>query len=588
VTIPALISTDDNAIINHAASIGEDYAASELGKASDLWAQIEAKAAEGAGVAAGVTATVVGGIALLNALGATALSTFLTALVSQILVDVGLVAAGTVATGAAVGSVIPGIGTVVGLVIGAIVAAFQVIGYSCSVQITNGSRYNCGDYVKNLQAMSDWLKSGGNVVGATPLWAANQFGLFLANPLWMYANQKQLGISQPPPPDPTSDTGKLYELPGAFEMLNKPQLLAATQLVTGTPSRLSTWSTVLSSAPVVPNPDQSWNEVTVSDPSWLPGDQGYKYGSSVYQAPPGLFQGDTKNLGGVFPLQIVFPALTKAQCQKIFARTQPAYDDVIARATAYIQDFAANRWDHYPPDPSMLGAGSEWNLSDADIQRLTGPLLATANAQDAANSANSAAANVAAWQAVFGTPPAAPVHITLPGTSYIGSTGPGKLAPGPAPSFTGGLDFSHGVIVTGGPMGDHLVSGGGGVPVPLTLGQAQAIMSGQVPGVMGYVAGVARSAASGHPAGVLAAEVLSLAQRLQIQAKFVARYVGAAEAKLILSGLALTHAYPKRQAAIVHPQTTFGIAHPAPALVRAAMPAPATPSKYSTLLHRKT
>ena len=62
--------------------------------------------------------------------------------------------------------------------------------------------------------------------------------MFLANPIWLYANQSLLGITQPSPPtDPNDERTPVYVTPGAYEMLNKAQLAAASQLVTSCPGK---------------------------------------------------------------------------------------------------------------------------------------------------------------------------------------------------------------------------------------------------------------------------------------------------------------------------------------------------------------
>jgi len=55
-----------------------------------------------------------------------------------------------------------------------------------------------------------------------------------------------------------------------------------------------------------------------------------------------------------------------------------------------------------------------------------------------------------------------------------------------------------------------------------------------------FISRTLKSAATGHPTGIANAEVLSLAQRLQIQAAYVGKYLGMSQAKAIAQGLHMT------------------------------------------------
>jgi hypothetical protein len=71
----------------------------------------------------------------------------------------------------------------------------------------------------------------------------------------------------------------------------------------------------------------------------------------------------------------------------------------------------------------------------------------------------------------------------------------------------------------------------------ITLGQAHQIVSSPTPANQTYIAQTAASADAGHAVGIGNAEVLSIAQRLQVEAKYVQRYLGAAAGQAILQGL---------------------------------------------------
>ena len=136
--------------------------------------------------------------------------------------------ASSTAAFAIAGSAVYGvIGAVIGACIGLILSLIQ-LAFPTTVQITNGNRYKVSDYLQtNLQTACNWLANPNNgavIAGATPLWFADQFDLFLANPDWMYAastNQagaaSPLGFTQPTPPtDSGGPLDSIYgQVPGA-------------------------------------------------------------------------------------------------------------------------------------------------------------------------------------------------------------------------------------------------------------------------------------------------------------------------------------------------------------------------------------
>jgi hypothetical protein len=373
---------DDDTVIAAAANCGASYAQANAATIGAVFGQAFVDAAKAYGLTMGALAAV-GTAAAFGVPWAEASIILAGNVCSELLGAVGIIVAGA--------NSIPIVGTIVGAIV-ALIAGFASLIHTCSVQITNGNTYHCDDYINiNLRNATDWLKQAKSkdLVGKRPVWMANQFDLFLANPVWMYNNQQLLAISQPPPPDP-NDTGGpgpiYYQMPGAFELLNRAQIAIATQVVAATPGQLPFWKNVPYPGLLIPNPDADWqpggNEPGILT-TWQPGkittqlDPSNPLGgtqTSTYEACPYLtnFPEGVNLTAGMYMLQIMYPALTKSQCDKIFATVQPMYDDVRSQAMSW-----ANTQCPCPYLPD-LGPGSSWNLTVEDatavINAWTGPL----------------------------------------------------------------------------------------------------------------------------------------------------------------------------------------------------------------------
>lgn len=364
---------------------------------SKIWAAVENSAATGAsaGVSVAVGEAIL--VAALNSVGFAGLADVISALFTYILHELLLVLTATavtdITTGVAIGAGAGYVGAVIGAVIGAIVALISIIIGGPSIQITNGNSYKATDYVRNnLQNAANFFSTNPSLIGMTPLWVANQFDLFLANPTWLWANQNNLGVSQPTPPNQGAGDALdlIYtSLPGAFELLNRAQLAAAMSLVSVTPSKLQFYQAVPTSGTINPNPNLIWNPVFSStEMIWAPGDvvggtlangatatDGRAYDSCpnlfsnniiaiINPALGGQITGQTNISSGICTLQIMFPSLTTVQCTKIFnnADTIAAYNKVINGAVAWALTQCQ------APTVAQLGSGSVWNLEPADVQ----------------------------------------------------------------------------------------------------------------------------------------------------------------------------------------------------------------------------
>jgi len=295
--------------------------------------------------------------------GFTALSDILAALVAEIaaiitqaLITMGVttVTASTIAGGSTFGYV----GAIIGAIIGACIAAIEVLTGGPSVQITNGHSYHAGDYVSNnLKSASDWLTANQDkIVGLTALHFANQANIFLANPTWLWINQGPLGITQPTPPDQGtgSPVDTIYvQLPGAFELLNRAQYLAAISLVNTTPQHLAFYQSIPIPGTVTPTQDATqykpiysptvltWGLGEAYQRGQIYGTQNWSASGFLYTACPNLLTNDctigpdgkvtsqTNISPGSYALQVLYPTLTSGQCEKIFAACTSAYNPAV-------------------------------------------------------------------------------------------------------------------------------------------------------------------------------------------------------------------------------------------------------------------
>jgi hypothetical protein len=176
--------------------------------------------------------------------------------IAQLLAEEGLV---TFATAATIGAAGGYIGELVALIVAAIIDVANLISGGPTVTITNGKVVHVKDYAgTNLQNAITWFKNAtaGQAMSLTPKCVADTFGLFLANPVWLYQNQKALGIHQPLPPD--YGTGSVVDtayqqLPGAYELTNRFQFMLAASMVLTAPAQLPSFATRLSDHNAVKN-----------------------------------------------------------------------------------------------------------------------------------------------------------------------------------------------------------------------------------------------------------------------------------------------------------------------------------------------
>jgi hypothetical protein len=381
-----------------------------------IWSKAEASApTDGSASTSGVLVGAIGkfGMTELRSVLATLVSDVIT-FIAQLLAEEAVITFGTAATIGAAGGYI---GELVALVVAAVTEAVNLISGGPKVQITNGNWYSAKDYAStNLGNAITWIKGAtpGQLMSLTPKCAADTFGLFLANPVWLYENQKPLGIKQPPPAD--YGTGSLLDtvyqrLPGAFELINQVQFLLAASMVLTSPQRLPFFAATLSEKNATKNAvDQTITSykpffyVTtvpgfigtklMTAPGWAPGvadwDLPKKAQSSldrgvgipdasgpVYAGCPNLFTNDnvitpsgkgiadkgatiasqTVPATNAFILQLMFPALSTYQCQELFSATFPLYNSTMSKVRTWLA--AQNR----RPTATSL---QQFNLTDDD------------------------------------------------------------------------------------------------------------------------------------------------------------------------------------------------------------------------------
>jgi hypothetical protein len=386
----------DSSIINSATACGASFAQNEENQitAGSIWANGLKGAAVGAEAVIAATGAVALITGILSTIGATTVSDIIAALFAEILDAIAAICFNVTATiaaalggGTAIGGAIGAApGAIIGLVVGIIVGIMEVVFHTCSIQVTNGTVVNCTDYGKNLQNLASWLQANqGNLASTsatkvTAKFLADKFSVFLANPIWLYANQSLLGITQPQPPvDPNDERTPIYIAPGAYEMLNKAQLAAASQLVTSCPGKIPVWMMIPIPGTPVPSQNlQDYSPLGGADPnastmiSWAPGEIGQSSASLptvTYTACPDLMIGTSNQTPfntaspGTYVLQQMFQTLSNSQCENIFNHnnTQMVYAQNIAAAKAW----ALSQCD----DPTNgIGTGSKFNLEAQDVE----------------------------------------------------------------------------------------------------------------------------------------------------------------------------------------------------------------------------
>ena len=242
----------------------------------------------------------------------TAIANEIAAIVAAIAAEVGITVATTTAAGAASFGYV---GAIIGFIIGATIGLVQYIELiDMSIEITNGGTYKVTDYAQtNLQNAATWLTQQTTLAGITPLYFSNIADLFLANPMWLWANQKLTGMCQPVPPgDLGSGDGVDFiftQTPGAFELLSRAQYAEACWVVATTPSKLPFYWSVPQSTGQKPtdnplNNPNNYNPVfseadLYGAQAWTPDNPA----ADTYFGTTGGFNPDTDSESFVWPLR---------------------------------------------------------------------------------------------------------------------------------------------------------------------------------------------------------------------------------------------------------------------------------------------
>jgi len=367
----------DQAIMSSGTNCGVAFAqnAQNAAEAGKLWASAISGMSQGLATGIEVAGAIVVVEALLAQVGLAVVDTLVNTAILWVATEVGISIGAATATGAAGGSVLGPIGAVIGAVIGVIVGVLSAVLYTCDIKVTNGTSTHCSDYPGKVQAAADWLNNNSDkLTGVTPKQLADQFSIFLANPVWLFVNQQVLGFTQPSPPNMTSDSGQLYyDLPGAFELLNKAQLIVASQLVTSSPGKIPFWKSM--AIPGNPLPSQNVGDYspgsgTANSTSWGFGTYSSLTNSYTYTAAPNMMAGtspnpayNTKSKAGLYQLQILFPALTKYQCDVLF--NHPNVQNAHANTLLSAKTFAMTQ----TTDPTLsIATGSQYNLEKEDME----------------------------------------------------------------------------------------------------------------------------------------------------------------------------------------------------------------------------
>ena len=484
----AAIGGGDDAIINGVAQCTNALITQSPTLASQLasvWSSAEQGAAEGLSIGGTIGAAMAMNILPLAVLISESLAIDI---IDEINIALAATAGVAISGGAAGGSAIGGVGAIIGLIVGAIIAAITLVTGGPNVTITNGRTFKCKDYAStNLANASKFFKTNPSLVGMTPLWVANQFDLFLANPVWLYENQNVIGLAQPPPPDANSGDplDLIYrQLPGAFELLNKAQLTHAAQIVAATPSQLPFYSSIPNPFPgpssgkdengnAVPGqgaigllgaglfPDQviahyqpldaeamEGGALVDAAPQWMPGSFGDSDTNPAYAACPNLLTNDIiatgdPATGGKITGQTAFittltsTGLKMLPPQGIYA-LQVLYPGLTtdqcnrmfqANQAAYENLLsAATAWamqQTYPPIASQfIAANPQWNLVAADVETIQ-KAWSTAHMAQVASAIAKGEAHLAGGTANVAT---------IRGALGIG-TGAAASAPAPAAPF---------------------------------------------------------------------------------------------------------------------------------------------------------
>jgi hypothetical protein len=353
-------TTDDSTYVTQVAGCAQSIAANSSGTLSQTASQIET---------------------IIDLMLTGVIDFYLTTAICYTL-GIGVATIGGAAIGSAVGL---GVGAIVGAIIGAIVGGINSLlnpPPTCNITLNDLSlRGNpistCAEYISNLTAAAAWIQANpGQLAGMTAVCLAKNFNIAVANVMWEAANSSNFGLSY------TLSTagadGSLFNMPGAFELLNRAQLGHAVGVVSALATQLSFFQTVVN--PITTTHDglyqdtNTWAPITpVNGQNIFPGfpGTGVAGGGLVYSAPQNLFTNDIiwsscasgkqSNMPqGIYMLQAMYPMLTRAQCELVFATAEPVYQQ-------NLQD--AQNWANQQcpiPTVSQLRSASSFNLTAAD------------------------------------------------------------------------------------------------------------------------------------------------------------------------------------------------------------------------------
>jgi|SRR5579859_2281574 len=554
----------------------------------NIWNGIVSEMKKDAAIGAAIGVAVGTVDAALGAAGFTLLADILAELVAAIAAAIAAaiqaVGLGAFVAATAAGGTFGYVGAIIGAIIGACIAIGNLIYGGQHCQISDGRTFSCKDYVQtNIPQASQWLHDNPEkLMGLTAARFAEQAALFLANPTWLYKNQRYLGISQPAPPDPGSGDAldMVYtQCPGAQELLNRAHFAQAIVFVNASAGHLRECASIPNPVPgqrkyyndptpgltpygtaakgkgVYPNPDQTQYDEIYSSTilTWTPGDCGGAHQMipgtqspaawfARYAAPPNLvtnkntysgqwpdgqgkISGQTDISPGIYFLQHLFPTLTTVQCEMIFDSATTNFGPVpsLMNTPSSSGSWAAPLPPHPtspPAPPSMVPPGVDPHSVHMGSfgPNMTG-LAAAMSAASGLMSSSPYAIGFDPW--------GANALLTL-----------NKGDPNAAAAAAAALTQKNGPLAQGGLQ-------------PMTPAQAVQIITAiatkaatagnltqagaqNLGNIAASLTQVAQQAKTGHPVAVFNAKVLDAAHRLATAAGYVSRYVSPAAAAAIL------------------------------------------------------
>jgi hypothetical protein len=463
------------------------------------------------------------------------------------------------------------VGAIIGAIVGACIAVGNLIYGGQHLSITDGRGFSCKDYVAtNVPQASQWLADNSEkLVGLTALRFSQQAALFLANPTWLYKNQRYTGMSQPAPPDPGSGDplDMVYtQVPGAFELLNRAQFAQAVVFVNASAGHLRDCASIPNPVPgqrkyygdtsgtpygtprkgkgVWPNPDQTQYDDIYSSTilTWTIGDCGGAHQmipgtqtaaawyaqyaacpnlttngnaySGVWPDGQGKISGQTDICPGIYALQVMFPTLTTVQCELIFDNATSTFGPV-PQLMNTPQNPGGGSWaaplpphpSPPPPPPGVFPPGTQWTSF--------GPSMAGLAALGPGGLGFSLTSAPALMQLNGQNPAAAAAAVASMTSKTSPSTAGGRIQPiTPAEA-----------LATISAIATQSASAG-----TLTAPQLQNL--GTI--AKGLVQQTQAQAKTGHPVALYNAKVLDAAHRLSVAAGYVSKYVTPAAATMIL------------------------------------------------------